>query len=61
MNRQLPSDTIWASKTVESIKHSGSGSTHGLAMKNITDGPQGGQIKVPCLVSTDTSQAALGS
>lgn len=61
MNRQLPSNTIWAFKPAESITHLWSGSTHGLAMKNITDGPQGGQIKVPRLVSTDTSQAALQS
>lgn len=61
MNRQLPSNTIWAFKPAESITHLWSGSTHGLAMKNIPDGPQGGQIKVPCLVSTDTSQAVRQS
>lgn len=35
MNRQLPSDTIWASKSAESIIHLWSGSTHGLAMRTL--------------------------
>lgn len=41
MNRQLSSDTIWASKPAESIRHLWFGTMYGLSIKIIIDEPQG--------------------
>lgn len=44
MDKHLSSDTIWASTPAEPFGCLWFRTRHGLAMKNIIDGPQGGQI-----------------